>query len=145
VTVPADPPPITIPPPPPVALAGLLVLVEAFGVLVLAGFTVVAGLVADAPFGQVAAQGMYYLVIAALIAACGTAVLRGRRWGRTPSLLTQIVMIAIGIWLIAPSGQLIWGILLNLIGAVTGGLLVSRPANEWISQFPAPFAPEPDR
>ena len=145
MTVPADPPPITIPPPPPVALAGLLVLMEAFGVLVLAGFTVVAGLVAGAPFGQVAAQGMYYLVIAALIAACGTAVLRGRRWGRTPSLLTQIVMIAIGIWLIAPSGQLIWGILLILIGGATGGLLVSRPANEWISQFPAPFAPEPDR
>jgi len=145
VTVPADPPPITIPPPPPVALAGLLVLVEAFGVLVLAGFTVVAGLVADAPFGQVAAQGMYYLVIAALIAACGTAVLRGRRWGRTPSLLTQIVMIAIGIWLIAPSGQLIWGILLILIGGATGGLLVSPSANGWINQFPAPFAPEPDR
>jgi hypothetical protein len=144
VTVPVDPPPITIPPPRLVALAGLLVLVEAFGVLVLAGFTVVSGLAADAPFGQVAAQGMYYLVIAALIAACGTAVLRGRRWGRTPSLLTQIVMIAIGIWLIAPSGQLIWGILLILMGGFTGGLLVSRPANAWINQFPAPFAPEPD-
>ncbi len=145
MTVPVDPPPITIPPPRPVAVAALLVLVEAVGVLVLAGVTVFSGLVAGAPFGQVAAQGMYYLVISVLLAACGTAVLRGRRWGRTPSLLTQIVLIAIGIWLITPSGQVAWGIILMLVGAVTGGLLVSRPANEWINRFPAPFAPEPDR
>ena len=145
MTVPLDPPPITIPPPRLVAAAGVLVLVEAVGVLVLAGVTVLSGLIAGAPLGQLMAQGAYYLVIAGLVAACAAAVLRGRRWGRTPCLLTQVVIVAIGVWLAGPSGQPGWGIGLILMAVLTGGLLISPPAPEWINRFPLPFGPEPDR
>ncbi len=71
-------------------------------------------------------------------------MLRGRRWGRTPCLVVQIVLVLIGVWLVAPSGQFGWGIALIVLGGVTGYLLVSKPANAWINRFPLPFA-EPDR
>ena len=76
-------------------------------------------------------------------------MLRGRRWGRTPCLITQIVLVLIGVWLIAPSGQYAWGIGLIALGGVAGYLLVSKPANAWISRFPLPFCrcsrAEPDQ
>jgi hypothetical protein len=83
-------------------------------------------------------------VIAAALVLCATGLLRGRRWARTPSLVAQIVVFAIGVWLIAPSGQLLWGPLLVLVGGAGAALLLSKPTNAWISRFPLPFA-EPDR
>lgn len=135
-----DPPPISIPPPRPVQLAGVLVLVESLGLLVLSGTTLVSGLTEDIAVGRTLAQTAYYVVLAVALAACAGAVLRGRRWGRTPCFIVQIVMVAIGVWLIAPSGQFGWGIALIALGGVTGYLLVSRPANAWINRFPLPFS-----
>ncbi len=140
----SDPPPISIPPPRPVVVAAVLVLVEAVGLLFLAGTTLVSGLAEDIAVGRTLAQTGYYVVLAALLALCAGAVLRGRRWGRTPCLVTQIVLVLIGVWLIAPSGQFGWGIGLIALGGVSGYLLISKPANAWINRFPLPFA-EPDQ
>ena len=135
-----DPPPISIPPPRPVFLAAVLVLVEAVGLLALAVATLVSGLTEDIAIGRTLAQFAYYVVLAALLVLCAGAVLRGRRWGRTPCLVVQVVLVAIGVWLVAPSAQFGWGIGLILLGGITGYLLVSRPANEWINRFPLPFS-----
>ena len=136
----SDPPPVSIPPPRPVVVAAVLVLVEAAGLLLLAGATLVSGLTEDIAVGRTLAQTAYYAVLAALLVLCASAVLRGRRWGRTPCLITQIVLVLIGVWLIAPSGQYAWGIGLIALAGVAGFLLVSKPANAWISRFPLPFA-----
>jgi hypothetical protein len=135
---------VSIPPPPLVRIAAVLVLLEALGTVVLAGGTLVSGLSEGIAVGRTMAQTGYYLIIAALLALGASGLLRGRRSARTPSLVAQAVVFAIGVWLIAPSGQIWWGALLVLVGAATGVLLVSRPANAWISRFPLPFA-EPDR
>ncbi|MET0967257.1 MAG: hypothetical protein ABWZ02_12715 [Nakamurella sp.] len=135
-----DPPPITIPPPGPVRVAGVLVLLEAAGLLVLAGTTLVSGLTEDIAVGRTLAQTGYYVALALALAACASGVLRGRRWGRTPCLVMQVVLVAIGVWLIVPSRQFGWGIALIAIGGVTGYLLVSKPANAWINRFPLPFS-----
>jgi len=134
-----DPPPISIPPPRPVVVAAVLVLVEAVGLLVLAGTTLISGLAEDIAVGRTLAQTAYYVVLAALLVLCASAMLRGRRWGRTPCLITQIVLVLIGVWLIAPSGQYAWGIGLIAVAGVAGYLLVSKPANAWINRFPLPF------
>jgi drug/metabolite transporter superfamily protein YnfA len=139
-----EPLPISIPPPRPVRIAAVLVLVEALGLLALAVATLVSGLTEDIAIGRTFAQFGYYVVLAALLVLCASAVLRGRRWGRTPCLVVQVVLVAIGVWMVAPSGQYGWGIGVIALGAVTGYLLVSRPANEWINRFPLPFA-EPDQ
>ena len=140
----SDPPPISIPPPRPVVIAGVLVLVEAVGLVVLAGATLLSGLAEDIAVGRTVAQTAYYLVLALLLVACANGVLRGRRWGRTPCLITQIVLVLIGVWLVAPSGQFGWGFGLIAMAGITGYLLVSKPANAWINRFPLPFA-EPDQ
>ena len=144
VSVPDDPPPISIPPPRPVVVAGVLVLAEGAGLLVLAASTLVSGLSEDIAVGRTLAQTAYYVVLALLLALCASALFRGRRWGRTPCLVAQVVIFAVGVWLIAPSAQYGWGVGLLVLAGVTGYLLLSRPANAWINRFPLPFA-EPDR
>jgi len=125
-----------------VQVAGVLVLLEAVGLFVLAGSTLVSGLTEDIAVGRTLAQTAYYVALALALAACASGVLRGRRWGRTPCLIVQVMLVAIGVWLIAPSGQFGWGIALVVVGGVTGYLLVSKPANTWINRFPLPFASE---
>jgi drug/metabolite transporter superfamily protein YnfA len=127
-----------------VVIAGILVLLEGVGLLVLAVATLFSGLSEGIAIGRTLAQTGYYVVLALLLAACANGVLRGRRWGRTPCLVAQVVLVLIGVWLIAPSGRYLWGASLIVLAGITGYLLVSRPANAWINRFPLPFA-EPDR
>ena len=135
--------PLRIPPPKPVMLSGLLICLEALGVVILAVVIVVSGLGNSAAAGQLLAQGAYYIVLAAAMAVCGIALLQGRRWGRTPTIVIQILLLAVGYWMAVPSGRPGWGIALIVVAVVTGGLLVTGPANDWISRFPSLFGPEP--
>jgi hypothetical protein len=123
----------------------VLICLEAVGVVVLAVVIVVSGLVNSAAIGQLLAQGAYYIVFAAAMAVCGIALLQGRRWGRTPTIVIQILLLAVGYWMAVPSGRPGWGIALIIVGVVTGGLLVTGPANHWISRFPSLFGPEQGR
>lgn len=124
----------------------MLVLVEAAGLVVLAVAGVISGWgAAQTSVGRLAAQTGYYLVLAVLVGACAVALLQGRRWGRTPALLVQVVMVAIGVWLIVPSGRWFWGPAVIALGVATGAHLLSRSANAWIERFPTPFGPEPGR
>ncbi len=127
------------------ATAGVLICVQALGLVVFAVLVVLSGLRNSAAIGQLLAQGAYYVVFAAAMVVCGLALLKGRRWGRTPTIVVQIVLAAVGYYLAVPSGRVGWGIALIVIALVTGGLLVTKPANEWISRFPSLFGPEPDR
>jgi hypothetical protein len=140
-----DPPPITIPPPGPVRAAGALVGLQACGLIAIAVVSVISGLGHHSGLGQLLAQGAYFVVLALFLAAIAAALIRGRRWGRTPAIVVQILAGAIGIWLAFPSGRPVWGIGLILLAVVTGGLLIGRSGTAWINEFPALFGPEPDR
>ncbi len=137
--------PLRIPPPVPVVAAAALICLEALGVVILAAVILVSGLGNSASAGQLVAQAAYYVVLAAAMVLCGLALFQGRRWGRTPTIVVQIILLAVAYWMAVPSGRPGWGIALAVLGLVTGGLLITRPANEWISRFPSPFGPEPDR
>lgn len=134
-----------IPPPLPVRLSAGLLIAQAAGVVLLAVVIVISGRRNGAAVGQLLAQGAYYLVLAALMVVCGVALARGRRWGRTPTIVLQILLLAVAYWLAVPSGRAAPGAGLALLALVTGGLLLTRPANDWISRFPPMFGPEPDR
>ena len=84
------------------------------------------------------------MVLAALLALCASAVLRGRRWGRTPCLVVQIVLVADRRLAGRPERAVRLGDRVDRLGGVAGYLLVSKPANAWINRFPLPFA-EPDQ
>jgi hypothetical protein len=134
--------PVIIPPPTPVRVSGLLSVLQGVGVLVLAVLILFSGLRNSASIGQLLAQFAYYVVLAAAVAFCGSALLRGRRWGRTPVIVLQIVLGAVGYWLAVPSGHPVQGFGLIALAIVTGGLLLTPQANDWIKRFPSLFGPE---
>jgi hypothetical protein len=128
-----------------VQVAGALICVQAVGVVVLAVLIVVSGFRNAAAVGQLLGQAAFFLVCAVGMVACGWSLIGGRRWGRSPTIVVQVVLAAVGYYLAVPSGQLGWGIALVIFALVTGGLLLTRPANDWISRFPNLFGPEPGR
>ena len=138
-----DPAPISIAPPPTIKLAAVLVAVLSAGVVAFAAVSVASGLGGtNMAAGQVWAQGAYFLVLAAGLAAVAYGLLRGRRWARTPALVTAILTGAIGLWLAFPGEHLAWELALVLAALVTGFLLLCRPSTEWTKSFPALFGPE---
>lgn len=126
-------------------VAGALICLEAVGVLVLTVTIVLSGLHNGARTGQLFGQAAFFLACAAAMVVCGLGLIGGRRWGRSPTIVVQVVVAAVGYYLAVPSGRPGWGIALLLLAVVTGGLLLSKPANEWISRFPHPFGPEAPR
>lgn len=116
------------------ALVGL----EALGLVAFVISMLVSGLNAHNPVGLLLGQSAYFLVLALFLAACGAALWRGRRWGRTPVVVIQGLGILVGIWMIAPSGQVLVGAGLIVLSLITGGLLLTRPANAWVEKFPIP-------
>lgn len=133
------PAPVIIPPPPTVRVAALLVVAQALGLVVLAIVNWRAGVGHNADRTQLGAQAAYFVVLAAALALVASGLLRGRRWARTPAVVVQIVLIAIGMWMAFPSEQLRPGLALIGLGAVTLALLLGPQANHWIRQFPTPF------
>lgn len=123
----------------------MLICVEAVGVLVLTVTIVLSGLRNGARTGQLLGQAAFFLVCAAAMVLCGLGLIGGRRWGRSPTIVVQVVVAAVGYYLAVPSGQVGWGIGLVALAVVTGGLLLTTPANHWISRFPHPFGPAPRR
>lgn len=121
--------------------AGVLIGLQALGIV---AFGVVAGVsgIRDGHTGPALAQVGYFVVLALFIAAVAAALLRGRRWGRTPGIVVQIITIAIGGWLASYGEHLAWGLALVLLGLVVGALLLSPAATVWIQRFPALFGPD---
>jgi hypothetical protein len=123
-----------------VQAAGVLICLEAVGVLVLTVMIVLSGFRNDARTGQLLGQAAFFVVCAAAMVVCGLSLISGRRWGRSPTIVVQVVVAATGYYLAVPSGRLGWGLALFVLAVVTGGLLLTKPANDWISRFPHPFA-----
>ncbi len=143
VTDPADPGPISIAPPPVLRIAAWIGAAQAVGVLVVA-VVVITGR-RDADLKWALATAAYFVVLALLMAAVSRGLLKGRRWARTPAIVLELIFALVGYYLAFPSGQLLPGLGVLLVGAGTLALLISKPSNDWISGFPSLFGPGPDR
>ena len=131
-------------PPVAVRIAGALVVAEAIGVVVLAVVIAVSGFHNSASKAQLVGQVIYFVLIAAGLGVCGWALFSGRRWGRTPSIVVQIIVLAVGFWLAAPSARPAPGLVVIAAGLITGGLLFTKAAKIWGQQRILPGrAPEP--
>ena len=122
-------------PPVVVGVAAYLIAAQGVGVAVLAVAIVASGLRNGAALGQLFAQGAYFLILGAGMVALGAALRRGARWARTPTIVVQLILVAVGYWMAVPSARPLLGVAMIVLALVTGGLLVLKPASRWANRY----------
>ena len=128
-------------PPPQVRAAGVLVAAQALLALVFAGFLVVRASSAELPVSFVLGEAGYFAVIGAALLAVGLGLLAGRRWARTPAIVTQLLLLPVVYSLIGPSRQLVLGIVAGAVVVTAFLLLISERSRMWSMGLDLPDAP----
>jgi hypothetical protein len=124
-----------------VRVAGLIVAGQ--GLLGLA-FSVLLGVRAndaDLPFAFVIGEAGYFVLVGAALVAVGAGLVAGRRWARTPAIVTQLLLLPVVYSLIGPSRQLVLGIVCGVVVFVAFMLLISERSREWSMGLDLPDAP----
>jgi hypothetical protein len=118
-----------------VRLAGVLVGLQ--GLLGL-GFAValfVRALTGDGGPGllvrDIVGEAGYFVLIGAALIAVGAGLVAGRRWARSPAIVTQLLLLPVVYTLLGPSRQLLLGIVAGVFVAGTFLLLISEPSRTW--------------
>jgi hypothetical protein len=109
--------------------AALVAAVEALGLLVLAVAVVVQAARGDrASVSQALLLAALAVLWALALAWCARGLLRVRRWARSPVVLSQLLLLAVGVPLVqGPSGR--WAGVLILVASVVGLLAALAPAS----------------
>ena len=118
-------------PPAPVRAAGALVGLEA---LAAAAFAVVLAVRAGATqlgTGAVLAEAGFFLLVAVAVGAVAAGLVTGRRWARTPAIVTQLLLLPVVYSLIGPSQQLVLGLATGVVVFATFMLLISERSRAW--------------
>jgi phosphate/sulfate permease len=124
-----------------VRAAGVLVAVQALLALVFAGFLVVRASSAELPVSFVLGEAAYFAVIGAALLAVGLGLLAGRRWARTPAIVTQLLLLPVVYSLLGPSRQLVLGIVAGAVVITAFLLLISERSRMWSMGLDLPDAP----
>jgi hypothetical protein len=129
-------------PPRQVRLAGVLVGLQG---LLAVGFAVALAVRSSAPgvtVGSVVGEAGYFVVIGAALLAVGVGLFTGRRWARTPAIVTQLLLLPVVYSLIGPSRQLVLGLVALVYVGSTFMLLISEPSRVWSMGLAVPDAPD---
>jgi hypothetical protein len=110
-----------------VGLQGLLALGFAVALVVSASTAEGTGL----PVRDIVGEAGYFVIIGAAIVAVGLGLVAGRRWARTPAIVTQLLLLPVVYTLIGPSRQLLLGIVAGVFVAGTFLLLISEASRTW--------------
>jgi Ca2+/Na+ antiporter len=115
----------------PVRAAGALVGLET---LAAAAFAVVLALRATATqlgTGAVVGEAVFFLLVAVALGAVAAGLVTGRRWARTPAIVTQLLLLPVVYSLIGPSQQLVLGLVAGAVVAAAFMLLISERSRAW--------------
>ena len=115
----------------PVRAAGALVGLET---LAAAAFAVVLALRATATqlgTGAVVGEAVFFLLVAIALGAVAAGLVTGRRWARTPAIVTQLLLLPVVYSLIGPSQQLVLGLVAGAVVAAAFMLLISERSRAW--------------
>jgi hypothetical protein len=110
-----------------VGIQGLLALGFAVALVVRASTVDGAGLLVR----DIVGEAGYFVVIGAALAAVGLGLVAGRRWARTPAIVTQLLLLPVVYTLIGPSQQLLLGIVAGVYVVATFLLLISEASRNW--------------
>lgn len=127
------------PAPAAVRAAGLLVAVQGAAALITAAALAVRGLAgADQRVVGGLSLAACFAVLGAGVLAAGSALLRGRRWGRGAAVFTNLLLLPVSWYVAVGSHRWGYGIALGAIALTVLGLLFSRAALAWLSPPPRP-------
>jgi hypothetical protein len=118
-------------PPPPVRAAGALVGLQALAAAAFTVALVVRAGATDLGVGPVLAEAGFFLLVTAVVGAVGVGLLRGRRWARTPALVTQLLLLPVVYSLIGPSRQVVLGLVSGALVFAAFMLLVNERSRLW--------------
>jgi hypothetical protein len=117
-----------------VRLAGVLVGVQGLLGLGFAVALTVRALTVEGsalPVRDILGEAGLFVLIGAALVAVGVGLIAGRRWARTPAIVTQLVLLAVVYTLLGPSRQLLLGIVAGVLVAATFLLLISEASRTW--------------
>ena len=80
---------------------------------------------------EIVGEAGYFVLVGAALVAVGLGLVAGRRWARTPAIVTQLLLLPVVYTLIGPSHQLLLGIVAGGYVAGTFLLLISEAARIW--------------
>jgi hypothetical protein len=80
---------------------------------------------------NIVGEAGYFGLIGAALVAVGLGLLAGRRWARTPAIVTQLLLLPVVYTLIGPSRQLLLGSVAGVFVVATFLLLISEASRSW--------------
>lgn len=81
--------------------------------------------------GAVLGEAGYFALIGAALVFVGSGLVTGRRWARTPAIVTQLLLLPVVYSLLGPSRQLLLGVVTGVVVIATFLLLISERSREW--------------
>lgn len=138
---PDQPAPAPAGPPAQVRAAGVLVGLQGVAGV---GFAVALGARAASTESRVVdvlGEAGYFLLIGAALVAVGLGLLTGRRWARTPAIVTQLLLLPVVYSLLGPSRQLAIGLAAGVVVFAAFMLLISERSRVWSMGLDLPDAP----
>jgi hypothetical protein len=124
--------------------AGVLVGLQALGAAVFTVALVVRAGAAGAGLGLVLGEASFFLLVAVALGAVAWGLLTGRRWARTPALVTQLLLLPVVYSLIGPSRQIVLGLAAGAVVFAAFMLLLDERSRLWSMGFD-PAGDEPER
>jgi hypothetical protein len=80
---------------------------------------------------DIVGEAGYFVLVGAALVAVGLGLVAGRRWARTPAIVTQLLLLPVVYTLIGPSRQLLLGIVAGVFVIATFLLLISEASRTW--------------
>ena len=131
-------------PPEPVRWAGMLGIGESLAGIAYAVFLVVYNAFFSHDVGAVFSEqgrgpllgygtAFFFFVIFGVVAFAGVNMLRGKRWGRGPVIMLQMLLLPIAYYIFS-AGQWLWAIPVGVIALVGLGLSFHRRSLAWAAQ-----------
>ncbi|MCJ0903543.1 hypothetical protein [Rhodococcus sp. ARC_M6] len=123
--------------------AGALVTLQG---LVAVGFAVVAVIRGLMGHDQSVTNGYgfaaWVAILGGAVLAAGIALLAGRRWGRSISVVAQLLLLPVAWSLLTDSHQVFLGVVLGTVVLATLVFLFSAPTSQWMAAEYGDFADE---
>lgn len=118
-------------PPVSVRVAAAVVCLQGLLGVLFAGALVARAIGGAERVGDVLGEAGYFTVLGGGVLAVGVALLRGRRWARTPALVVQLLLLGVAWYATGPSERPEYGVPIGLACLAVGAALLTGPARAW--------------